>query len=93
MAGGFTGGGGGGQFGGGALKLKACWTFFFPKRNSSCGRRGEDSILDDVDKMSVELFLEDILISSFCSLKSGNENTESWFIFGLSKLCRIEPSL
>jgi len=81
MAGGSRGGGGGGQAGGAASMLKACWTVFLLMCRSSWGKRsGEDCMLDDEERKSVEFALETIWVSSFCSLKSGKEKTDGWWL-------------
>jgi len=49
---------------------------------SSWGKSsGEDCMLDDEERKSVEFALETIWVSSFCSLKSGKEKTDGWWLF------------
>ncbi len=38
-------------------------------------------MLDDEERKSVEFALETIWVSSFCSLKSGKEKTDGWWLF------------
>lgn len=62
IAGGLSGGGGGGATGGGgSCELNGFLLMYM----SSGARRGDDCMLDEVEKKSVELVREDIFTSSF----------------------------
>ncbi len=81
IAGGSRGGGGGRQAGGAVSMLKECWTVFLVIWKFSWGKSsGEDCMLDDDERKSVEFVRETIWVSSFCSVKSGKENTECWWL-------------
>ena len=73
IRGGFAGGGGGGMRGGGDTRLKGCRGAIF-LLISSLLSSGDNCMLIEVDKKSVEFLRLDMRISSFCSTKENIEN-------------------